>query len=443
MKKRIFCAVMASLLLALSSCSDTTMSQSTTKLTPSSSDSTGSDNSDLSDSSDDSKESSGTVQLKADSTKDSDNGTAADYSCMNDFAVKLFSASYKSGENNLISPLSVIYALGMTSLGAEENTLAQMEEVFGMDRYTLASTLKGIENAITDSEGKVSLADSIWFKSSPDFTVNDDFLSACYGSYNAEIYSSEFDKNTVADINKWVKDKTDGMIEDIIDEMPDEAVMYIINALAFDCKWLTPYYSYDVYTKNFTNADGSTSEIEFMSSSEFRYFEGDNFTGFIKYYENRDYGFAAFLPNEDSSTTEVISSLDGETLLACLSVSDYEDVDVKIPKFSFDCSEEMSENLKEMGIVDAFTTDANLSGIGESVYGNIHISRVLHKTHIDVAEDGTKASAVTAVEVVAETAMDIEEEPKKVILDRPFVFVIFENTNKTPLFIGTYENAEG
>ncbi len=440
MKKRIFCAGMASLLLALSSCSDTTMSNSTTKLTPSSSDSTSADN-DLSDY----DNSNGSVQLKSDEGEDSLIITAeSDYSSMNDFAVNLFTTAYKSGENNLISPLSVIYALGMTSLGAEENTLTQMEEVFGMDKYTLLSTLKGIESAINSSEyGKVSLADSIWFKNSPDFTVNDDFISACSGSYNAEIYSSAFDENTVSDINKWVKENTDGMIDRILEEIPEEAVMYLINALTFDCEWQVQYNSTDVWTKDFHNSDESTSKVEFMSSDESRYLQGDSFTGFIKYYKNRDYGFAAFLPNEDASISDVISSFDGEALCNYLSNDDYEFVEVKIPKFSFDYSANISETLKKMGIVDAFTPDdANLSGIGESVYGNLYISRVLHKTHIDVAEDGTKAGAVTAVEVVAESAMDIEE-PKKVVLDRPFVFVIFENTNKTPLFIGTYENAEG
>lgn len=109
-----------------------------------------------------------------------------------------------------------------------------------------------------------------------------------------------------------------------------------------------------------------------------------------------------------------------------------------IPKFEAEYSAELSEVLMEMGMTDAFSMrDADFSGLGSSTEGNIVISRVLHKTHVAVDEKGTKAGAATAVEMKTESAAEPMEEPKQVILDRPFVYLLIDCEQAVPLFIGT------
>ena len=360
-----------------------------------------------------------------------------------DFSLELMKTCHNDGENTLISPLSVMFALGMTSEGADGETLAQFETLFGLDRESLGKTLNSLRATLeADTDGKVSLADSIWFRDH-EFTVNRDFLEKNSELYGADIFEAPFDATTLRGINSWVKEKTDGMITDILNEIPEEAVMYLVNALAFDCKWEERYKSVDVRTADFTEADGGTAKVELMYSAENDYLTGDGFSGFVKYYKGRNYGFAAILPDEGKTTGDILDSLDGSKLHQLLAnpVTDGV-VHASLPKFEAEFETEMSEALISMGLTDAFDSDkAVFKGLGESPYGNIYINRVLHKTFIEVAEKGTRAGAATAVEMVDECALVVAKE-YFVTLDRPFIYIIFETTDQTPLFIGTLETID-
>lgn len=365
--------------------------------------------------------------------------TNADTETVMDFSLDLFKASYKKGENTMLSPLSVMYAFGMVTLGAKGETLTQMEEVFGLTKDELAETLTSIRSCLNGDEySKVSLADSIWIKNSG-FTPNEQFIEDNTRIYGADIFSAPFDGGTLNDINRWVEENTYGMIKNILDEIPDDAVMYLINTLAFDCEWAEKYSEYSVSNGEFTDEDGTLREVEFMSSEENHYLEGENYTGFIKYYANHNYGFAALLPDDGVTVGELISSLDASELNEKLSSPDVSHtVYTKTPKFSYNYGIELSDMLASMGMTDAFDSNrADLTGLGEAD-GNIYLSRVIHKTFIEVAESGTRAGAATVIEAVEECAMETPEI-KYVTLDRPFLFIIFETENSTPLFIGTYE----
>ena len=356
-----------------------------------------------------------------------------------DFSLKLFNSAYKSGENTLLSPLSVMYAFGLLTLGAEGNTLSQIEDVLGFERDELSANLNAIRQSLKSSEfEKISLAESVWFKNFG-FTANEDFLKSCSENYVAEIFTSPFDNSTKDDINNWVEDNTFGMIKDVLDEIPEDAVMYLINTLAFDCEWAVKYNEYSIRSGEFTDEGGTVREVEFMSSEENHYLEGEDYTGFIKYYANHNYGFAALLPNDGVTVGELISSLDASELNDKLSSPEVSYVvQTKTPKFSYDYGIEMSDVLKSMGMTDAFDSSrADLTGLGKAD-GNIYLDRVIHKTFIEVAESGTRAGAATVIEAIEETAME-PLNVKYVTLDRPFVFIIFETKNFTPMFIGTYE----
>ena len=355
-----------------------------------------------------------------------------------DFAIRLFKASNENGKNTLISPLSVLCALAMTANGAEEETLAQMEEVLGMTTDELNLYLYSyMKNLPQGDKYKLSLANSIWFTEDERFTVNQDFLQTNADYYGADIYKAPFDKQTLKDINNWVKQNTDGMIPEILDQIPPEAIMYLVNALAFEAEWSEIYEKHQVKDGEFTKEDGTKQDVKFMYGSEGTYFEDEKATGFMKRYKGGKYAFVAMLPNEGVSVSEYIASLDGESLNALLANPQYATVHTSIPKFETEYKVEMSEILKSMGMTEAFDMyNADFEGLGTSTDGNIYISRVLHKTFISVGEKGTKAGAATIVENKDGAAAE-PTEPKEVYLDRPFVYMLVDCENNIPFFIGT------
>lgn len=367
---------------------------------------------------------------------DMDAGSAA----AADFGVKLFQTSLDEGKNTLISPLSVLYALAMTANGADGETLAQMEQVLGMDCDSLNSYMLAYLDLLPESKAyKMRLANSIWFNDDPNFVVEQSFLQTNADYYGAGAYKAAFDEATRDDINNWVKEHTDGMIPEIIDKIPDEAIMYLVNALAFDAQWDEIYMETQVRSGFFTKEDGTQQDVQMMHSDEHRYLEDELATGFIKYYEGRKYAFAAMLPNEGVTVQQYVDSLTGSHLREILSNPEDILVYTSIPKFETEYDIEMSEILQEMGMTDAFDgTTADFSRLGSyNVDGmNVCIGRVLHKTFISVAEQGTKAGAATAVEMVPEAAAEIPDY-KIVCLDRPFVYMLIDCETNLPFFIGT------
>lgn len=359
-----------------------------------------------------------------------------------DFAVKLLNASAKEGENTLVSPLSVLCALSMTLNGAEGETKAQMEAVLGMSAEELNGHIYNYINSLPQGEKyKLNIANSIWFKDSPSLAVNRDFLQTNADYYGASIYKAPFDKETLKDINNWIEEKTDGMIPKILDEISEEAIMYLVNALAFEAEWQEVYFEHQVSEGKFTLEDKSTVNAEFMYSDERLYIETENASGFIKRYNGGKYAFAALLPNEDITVSQLIDTLKGDELNETLSNPKLCAVKAKIPKFETEFSIELSEALRSMGINDAFDGGlADFSKLGTSTNGNIYISRVLHKTFISVGEKGTKAGAATVVEMDTEGCIEILDSVKEVYLDRPFVYMLIDCETNTPFFIGAMMN---
>lgn len=370
---------------------------------------------------------------------------AAGAAAMSDFGVRLFRTGVEEGKNTLISPLSVLYALAMTANGADGDTLAQMEAVFGMDCENLNSFMLAYMDHLPEAKDyKLHSANSVWFKGDPNFSVEQNFLQTNADYYGAGIYKAAFDAGTRNDINNWVKEHTDGMIPQIIDEIPETAVMYLVNALAFEARWEEIYDEFQVREGRFTTEDGTRQNVDMMHSEESAWLEDDKATGFIKYYQDRRYAFVALLPNEGISIAEYVGSMTGERLLELLSNPEDTTVFASIPRFETEYDTEISEVLQEMGMTDAFDRQtANFSRLG--VYTgdgvNVYINRVLHKTCISVAEQGTRAGAATAMEMNADGAV-IMEESREVILDRPFVYMLIDCETNLPFFIGTMMDME-
>lgn len=362
------------------------------------------------------------------------------------FSFEIFKQSMSKNENTLISPTSIYLALGMAANGAADNTLKQFEAVLGGKKismtdlnssyFTLSKQLQNIQS------GKMKIANSIWYRDEKSLKVDDSFIQTNADYYGASVFKSDFySEQTVTDINKWVETNTDGLIDKIVDEIKKDTMLYLINTVLFEAEWERIYRQSEIQESAFHLNNGSKVKVEFMSSEEHGYLKDDLAQGFVKPYKDSPYSFVAMLPNKDVNLEDYVQSLTGKNWLSILENKSDEIVDTSIPKFKYEYKTSLVDPLKEMGLKDGFDSSlANFNRIGHSNGARFFISDVLHKTYIQVDERGTKAGAVTAVEMEATSA--IIKEQKSIVLDRPFLYAIIDNTTNLPIFIGTVSNPQ-
>lgn len=347
------------------------------------------------------------------------------------FAAELFKDNYSKGKTTLVSPLSVLTALALVQNGAESETLAQLEQALGgLDRDTLNAYMRAYCDFLTESD-ELKIANSVWTDSSAE--AKRAFLQKAVDSYSAQLFSAPLsDPKTVESINSWVKKNTDGMIPKIIEKADRYAVMMLVNAIAFDAKWETPYKRSDIERLEFTSYSGSKKKTDFMCSTENIYLKDGGAVGFMKPYKNGRFAFAALLPDENTGIDDYVASLSGDKLMKIFSSAKRgNEVNVKMPKFRAEYSTQLIDTLKKMGVKDAFDSKtADFSSLIEN--RDAYIATVVHKTFIEVDENGTRAAASTLVGADTMSLM----EPYSVCLNRPFVYMIVDTETNLPLFIG-------
>lgn len=347
------------------------------------------------------------------------------------FSADLFKYNYSNGKTTLISPLSVLTALALVQNGAEGETLVQLERALGgLDRDTLNAYMRAYCDFLTESD-ELKIANSVWTDSGAE--AKRAFLQKAVDSYSAQLFSAPLsDPKTVESINSWVKKNTDGMIPKIIEKADRYAVMMLVNAIAFDAKWETPYKRSDIEKLEFTSYSGSKKKTDFMCSTENVYLKDGGTVGFMKPYKNGRFAFAALLPDENTGIDDYVASLSGDKLMKIFSSAKRgNEVNVKMPKFRAEYSAQLIDTLKKMGVKDAFDSKtADFSSLIEN--RDAYIATVVHKTFIEVDENGTRAAASTLVGADTMSLM----EPYSVFLNRPFVYMIVDTETNLPLFIG-------
>ena len=359
-----------------------------------------------------------------------------------DFGLRLFRESPNVGDNHnaLISPLSMLTLLALAANGASGDTLAQLETVISpedgpalsIDVYNeyLSAYLRGLPQ---EEKASLTFANAIWLRDDPDLRVERSFLQTNADYYGADVYKAPFDTSTVRDINAWVKRTTDGQIEELLTEIPDEAMLYLINALSFDAEWEKVYEKQQVAAGTFTAADGTRENAQMMHSTEGLYLTDGETVGFLKPYAGGRYAFAALLPPEGTDIRDYIAGLTGERFLAAIQGAESAVVQAQLPKFENACSYSMKEPLEAMGVTDAFGPQADFTRLGRYGDNGLFISETLHKTAITVDERGTKAGAVSAAPAGGSAR---PEDIYTVTLDRPFVYAIVDTETALPLFLG-------
>lgn len=356
----------------------------------------------------------------------------------NDFGLNLLREvlSNEDAANIMISPTSVSIALGMAYNGAETTTRDAFEQVLNYEELTRDEvneiTKELISVLVTNVKGNLlEIANSMWYHD--EFPVNQEFIDLNTTYYDAEVRDLNFrSMDAVKAINDWVSVKTHDKIDKIIEAIDPEMMMILINALYFNCLWEVEFdpdktSKYDFYTAEeqlFDRVDMMTVESAFNASST------DDFSAVELPYKNNKFSMYLFLPKGEITVDALIEQLDGETWNNWLEgFSGFDEFTVTMPKFKFDYERSMREDLMHMGLDIAFTNEADFSGISPI---DLLISDVIHKTYIDVNEEGTEAAAVTAI-VFETTSIG---PMTSITLDHPFLYAITENSSKSILFIG-------
>lgn len=344
-------------------------------------------------------------------------------------------AATKANENFTISPLSLSEMLVMASNGANGETRKQINSIIGVNDNISKESLNEAFNSLNeyltnvDSRTTFSIANSVWidegFKVKPEF-LNDKKLIG--ETFNQKLSTIK----TMDDINHWCDIKTSGCIKDILTEpLDDYCRMVLANALYFKGMWKNKFSKDDTKEKEFTNSDGSKSKVQMMSqSSMFLGYEGLDMD-FVEFpYGNENYCMDVFLPHEDKKLDECMKDFDQKTFEEYLKKAAMGEILVEMPRMKLNYKTSLVKPLKAMGMTDAFSDDADFSGISNE---KTYISDVIQATFVNVDEEGTEAAAVT----IATMKNDIMPmRTSTFFMNRPFAYIIREKTTGTILFMG-------
>lgn len=359
--------------------------------------------------------------------------------------LKKIDAQSAAQENYMISPLSVSYALFMAYNGAAGETRSQMkamlhatglsDEEFNKNNRYIMEALLGVDNKV-----QMRIANSIWYHQS--YQVLSSFIQTNKEYYKAVVRSLDFSNpESVVIINNWVSEITNGKIPSIIDGIPADAVLYLINAVYFNGKWKYQFDESQTLEASFYLEDGQVVQAETMSlQASLRVFEHQSFRALELPYGQGNFSMIILLPNPSSNVSELTGLLNAQNWNSWMKdFTEKEEVVVKMPKFGFSYEAGLKEFLHSLGMTNAFTPYvADFSGINPAK--DIFISRVIHKTFVEVDESGTEAAAVTAIEFETTSVGPSQPVPYYFIVDKPFLFVIRERDTNALLFTGKVMN---
>ncbi len=358
------------------------------------------------------------------------------------FAFKLFREvnEQDAGKNIFISPLSVGMALGMTYNGAAGSTRAAMRETLELQDMTIEEVNQAYHSLIEllkdlDPRVEFLLANSIWYRNTMSFEQA--FLDLNTQFFDAEVSALDFNSPSAAStINDWVRQSTSGRIEEIIDSpISAETIMFLINAIYFKADWASQFDKSRTRSEPFFLADGSQTTAQMMSHEDeipIHYMhDWDNDIQVVDLpYGGLAYSMTIVLPGSPQGVDSLIERMTHTQWTTWVAALDSTTRKVSMPKFRLEYELAMNDVLKSLGMSIAFSPD---SADFTNLYapGNVFISKVKHKTFVEVDEEGTEAAAVTSVEIGVTSA-----GPQPIVIDRPFVFAIRENHSGTILFVG-------
>ncbi|MEM1169973.1 MAG: serpin family protein [Cyanobacteria bacterium P01_H01_bin.35] len=363
-------------------------------------------------------------------------------SANNKFAFQLFSEIQKSqsNENIFISPSSIVIALSMTYNGAAGKTQEAMAKTLNFEGMSLEEINQANQDLGTllnslNPEIKLNIANSIWARKGISFYPS--FLQVNQDFYQSQVREIDFDDpESVKIINSWVKDKTEGKIDKIIQALDPNDVMVLLNAIYFKGDWQQQFSKGSTQEMPFYLGNGTQKQHPIMfQSSKHLYYENEDFQAVSLPYRESSVSMYIFIPREQVGLEQFYRALNEENWKTWMQESNFCKVNLGLPKFKNEYEITLNETLKSLGMEIAFQEEADFSGISSE---HLFISEVKHKTFVEVNETGTEAAAATSVGIRRRRrATEIVVE---MLVNRPFFFAIRDNNSGTILFMGTITN---
>lgn len=363
----------------------------------------------------------------------------------NDFGVDLFAQVAAEDPSNLmLSPLSAHIALTMLLNGSAGDTYTQIRDMLGytsdMDLAAINQNYGTIRTQLLAADPSVqfSLANAIFYDQFYAPTVRRSFLATMDGPFDATVKDLSFGQpSALTTINGWASSNTNGRVPRVLDEIEPQTILFLMNALYFNGDWSTPFDVRSTAPGVFTLADQSEVRVPFMSGDlPARTAYGQGYQALELPYGRKNFSMVLVQSDEGSLSDLAASLRDGQwaNIEAQLDAQDeWSNILVRMPKFSFSYEKTLNDQLKALGMVDAFDDAlANLDSLTSDP--SAYVSFVKQNTFLRVDEQGTEAAAVTTVGV-GTTSL-----PPSFVADKPFIFVIRERTTGTILFIGQVAN---
>lgn len=362
---------------------------------------------------------------------------------INEFSMNMYSA-LPADKNIFYSPYSIASALSMLDVGAGGATKNELENALGitnLDEWN--DEMKSYLAKEWSQNTFVDTANSVWMNKGTTWAanINSDFLTPAKDYYSGEIYEADFDgqaDKVVQNVNNWVSDNTNKMIPEILKEIPGGTVMMLINAVYFEGKWDTPFTEDKTFQSNFYGTDKeSVVDMMHLYGEHFTYMDNGEIKGITLPYDGDNVVMKVFIPTTDDGDIndlfDKLSNEEKQKLIDSLDNANNVEIDtLQLPKFTDEQSiDGLDDILKNMGIQSAYSDNADFSKIADG----IAVSSVNHRAKVIVDENGTKAAAETDI-MVKETAMMPSEETYNFIVDKPFVYVIEDQSTGMILFMG-------
>ena len=359
------------------------------------------------------------------------------------FGIKLFNqiVQQDQAKNVFISPTSIAIALAMTYNGASGDTqkaMAQTLELNGLSVADVNNAYAALRASLTNADPKVqlSIANSLWLRQGA--KLNDEFLQRNQLYYRAQVQELNFtDPSAAGTINSWVSQNTNGKIPKIVDQIPGDMMLYLINAIYFKGDWTRQFDKSKTSDQPFHLLDGSTKQVPLMTQGgTFTYFQNDNFQAVSLPYGDGRLNMLVFLPAANSSLQAFEQTLNETNWNTWVGQFHKADGTLKLPRFSMDYELSLNAPLKALGMNVAFDPKAADFSAMHTGGDQFFISEVKHKTYLEVNEEGTEAAAATSVGM-GTTAIRPNETKFNMVVDRPFFIAIQDKTTGSVLFMGS------
>ncbi|MDR0273332.1 MAG: hypothetical protein LBI27_08460 [Clostridiales bacterium] len=349
-------------------------------------------------------------------------------------------------ENIVMSPLSAYYALAMVSLGANGETSDEFTRVLGRDPHELAPLLAALAENLMKTRGStnLSVAGSVWLRDT--FSVHPEFNRAMTDYFGAPAFPRDFDDGTtVNEINAWISENTNGLIDEVLSGINSDDIMFLINTLYMYAKWADAFRPMTESTRTFTPENGAAQQTAFLtaggqSGTALRVNVTPACEAVLLPYDDGNLGFFMVRPTDGTTVRDFAALRDLATIFSALEQRN--NVLVHMPELDVEFDFSLINMLQTMGLETAFDPNsADLLGLVESSPNNLFISAVQQVVRIIVDKDGTEAAAVTMI-AVNTTSMP---PPPSLILDfnTPYIYAIYDLSTEIPLFIGIVDNIPG